>query len=282
MICNSIFIVSFFELKMGDRDLCYNVIITIFGSKKRKNSSMKILVGLIFMMLSTVSGAQVWFDLGVKGGVGSGFLLNKTLNSDGRFGVSPGFNYFYGGKFGVNFGEAVGITFDVDYGSYVYAFTQAEVPGKSNTEVYTYKLGYKALNLMPAFRFTKEASYLEIGPTFSFTKKAFVDDESNLMASSTISDFANPKLIGATFGFGGHMIGNEVISLMMGLRFNYIFSNITADTYQDTNFPFTNYPTIMNSAKTTPINVQLTMEINYSLGYFVTASCGRRTAFLTF
>jgi len=108
--------------------------------------------------------SQTWFDLGIKGGVGSGFLLNPNINNDGRFGPTAGFNYFYGGKVGVNFGEYVGITCDVDYGSYSYGFTQAEVPGKSETEVYKYQIKYNSLNVSPYFRYTKEASYLEIGP----------------------------------------------------------------------------------------------------------------------
>jgi hypothetical protein len=84
-----------------------------------------------------------------------------------------------------------------------------------------------------------------------------------------------------TFGFGGHMIGNEVIALMMGLRFNYTFSNLTSDMYSETPFPLGNYSDIAAS-KSSPLAVQLVMEINYSLGYFVKASCGRRTAFLSF
>ena len=125
---------------------------------------MKVYLLLISLFLTVHAQSQTWFDLGIKGGVGSGFLLNPNINNDGRFGPTAGFNYFYGGKVGVNFGEYVGITCDVDYGSYSYGFTQAEVPGKSETEVYKYQIKYNSLNVSPYFRYTKEASYLEIGP----------------------------------------------------------------------------------------------------------------------
>jgi len=241
----------------------------------------RILVSLLLLTGFTAS-SQTWFDIGLKGGVGSGFLLNKTLNEDGRFGVTPGFNYFYGGKVGVNFGEFIGITFDVDYGKYTYGFTQAEVPGKTNTLTYKYKLGYNSLNFMPMIRYTKEASYVELGPQFSFVKNPLIEDEAFPTISQIPGEKINNQLTGIVFGFGGHMIGNEVISLMMGLRLNYVFSNITSNMYEDTSFPFSNYTGITTSAKTNPINVQLVFELNYSLGYIVKASCGRRTAFLTF
>jgi hypothetical protein len=243
---------------------------------------MKKLITLLFILASLNVTAQVWFDLGAKAGVGSGFVMNKTINSDGRLGVSPGFNYFFGGKVGVNFGEMIGLTVDVDYGSYKYGFTQADVLGKPNTEVFTYKLGYNAINISPYFRYTKESSYLEIGPNFSFTKNPFFEDEAYPSSQPIASEVVRSSLTGITFGFGGHMIGNETISLMMGLRFNYTFSNLTSDTYEDTSFPFTNYSDITGPSSSNPLNVQLVMEINYSLGYFVKASCGRRTAFLTF
>ncbi|OIQ24628.1 MAG: hypothetical protein BM555_07015 [Crocinitomix sp. MedPE-SWsnd] len=243
---------------------------------------MKKLLLISAIALSFTSSAQVWFDLGAKGGVGSGFALNSVVNEDGRLGVSPGFNYFFGGKVGVNFGEFVGVTFDVDYGSYKYGFTQSDVLGKPATETFKYKLSYNAINFSPYFRYTKEASYLEIGPNFSFTRNPLIEDEAYQILQPNPAEAINSKLTGLTFGFGGHMVGNETISLMMGLRFNYTFSNLTSQTYEDTSFPFTNYLDITEPTSTNPLNVQLVMEINYSLGYFVKASCGRRTAFLTF
>ncbi|MEX1001626.1 MAG: outer membrane beta-barrel protein [Crocinitomicaceae bacterium] len=237
---------------------------------------------LIFSLNVVTVKAQVWFDLGIKGGVGSGFLLNKTFNDDGRFNISPGFNYFVGGKVGINFGELVGITCDVDYGSYSYGFLQSEVPNKSNTETFKYNIAYKAINVAPMFRYTKETSYLELGPQFSFLRGQSIEDAANPSTAPDGEIAITNNLTGIIFGFGGHMVGNEKISLMAGLRFNYVFSNLTADDYSDTNFPFTNYPSISSSTKTSPINMQLVLELNYSLGYFVRASCGKRTAFLTF
>lgn len=243
---------------------------------------MKNIVVLIAVVVSNFGFSQTWFDLGIKGGVGAGFLINSKVNSDSRFSVLPQMNNFFGGKVGVNFGEMFGIAMDVDYGSYNYGFSQAKVAGKDQNLTYNYKISYSSLNVMPTFRYTKEASYVEIGPQFSFTKNHLIEDEANGVTPSVSQEAINPNLKGLVFGFGGHMIGSDVIALMMGLRFNYVFSNLTSDTYSETNFPFTSYTDITSPSKSNPVNVQLVFELNYSLGYIVRASCGRRTAFLSF
>jgi len=241
---------------------------------------MKKIVTIFVTLLSITSFSQTWFDLGLKGGIGGGFLLNSTINSDSRFDILPNMNNFFGGKVGVNFGESFGITLDADYGKYTYGFTQSKVVGKDQNLSYKYKISYNAFNILPTLRYTKDASYVELGPQFSFVKNSSIDDEAISTVSS--SEAINSKLTGLVFGFGGHMVGNDVIALMMGLRFNYVLSNLTSDMYSGTNFPFTNYSDINTPSKSNPLNVQVVFELNYSLGYFVRASCGRRSAFLTF
>jgi len=243
---------------------------------------MKKGLAILLMIVSFSGSSQTWFDLGIKGGVGAGFMLNSTVNSDSRFNVLPQMNNFVGGKVGVNFGEMFGVALDVDYGTYNYGFSQSKVNGLDQNLTYNYKIKYNALNVMPAFRYTKDASYLEIGPQFSFTSKQSITDEASSNSSSYAEAAINPSLKGLVFGFGGHMIGNDVIALMMGLRFNYVFSNLTSYTYSETNFPFTNYSDITTPSKSNLINAQVVFELNYSLGYIVRASCGRRTAFLSF
>lgn len=243
---------------------------------------MKVTAFSILLFCSTLGFSQTWFDLGVKGGVGAGFLLNNTINTDNRLNVLPQINNFIGGKVGVNFGERFGITIDVDYGSYNYGFLQNKISGKDQDLSYKYKLAFNSINAMTAFRYTKEASYVEIGPQFSFVKNKSIEDDAFVVSNSTSEQAIKNNLTGIVFGFGGHIVGNDVLALMMGLRFNYVFSNLTSDVYENTTFPFSNYSDIMTSSTSNPLNVQIVMELNYSLGYFVRASCGRRTAFLSF
>jgi hypothetical protein len=237
-----------------------------------------VFVGLLFLNCAN-SNAQTWFDLGLKGGFGGGFLLNKTVNSDSRFDILPQMNHFYGGKVGVNFGEKIGLDLDVDYGKYTYGFSQAKIVGKDQSLTYNYKLFFNAISFMPTFRYTNEASYLELGFQYSILKNQTVEDGVN---SGFLLDRISKNSKQLVFGFGGHMVGNDVISLMMGLRFSYAISDLTAYEYSGTNFPFTNYSDILGHTPLNRLNAQVVLELNYSLGYIVRASCGRRTAFLSF
>ena len=239
-----------------------------------------ILISLaLFTCLSGKS--QTWFDLGIKGGVGTGLLLNKTISEDTRLGISPGFNYFYGGKVGVNFGEMLGLAVDITLSNNSFGYIQSEVDASQLS--YKYFVNYNALEVAPLFRYTKEASYLEVGPMFSFNSKANFEDESPWNNTpSNPEEYISRNTTRLIFGFGGHMIGNEVISLMAGLRFSYTLGNLISDTWNGSNFPFANYSDITANNSSNPLRAQFVFELNYSLGYFVTASCGRRTAFLTF
>lgn len=245
---------------------------------------MKRIALILSLFVCVYGNAQVWFDLGLKGGGGAGFLLNKTISNDVRLDINPSLNNFYGGKIGVNFGAEGMAAFNVEctYSNSKLSFIQSGIQGDMDTESYKYTIGFSALNILPTFRFTKDASYIEIGSEIGFVKNPSITDAYNGSSNISPSEAINSKMNNLVFGFGGHFIGNEIISLMMGLRFKYQVTNLTGYTYEGTNFPFNNYNDITTSNKTNAFSAQIVAELNYSLGYFVRASCGRRTAFLTF
>ena len=103
---------------------------------------MKKLLSNVALLYSMNGMSQVWFDLGVKGGVGSGFLINKTISDDSRQSVSPRFNKFLGGKIGVNFGVAFDFTDNSD------TFLQIDL---SSTETHKFTIQYKSFNVAQLF-----------------------------------------------------------------------------------------------------------------------------------
>lgn len=244
---------------------------------------MKVIFSMLFSSLFYFTAhSQLWFDVGLKGGGGSGFLNNKTISDDTRLSINPGYNYFYGGKIGINYGYYVSIATDITYGKNSFSFNQAELLGSSTT--YKYTIDYNALNIAPLFRFTKEASYIEIGPEFSMIKKPTFSDEATLMVKSDASDELSTKTTNLVFGFGGYMLGNEIVALQMGLRVHYALTNLTSDTYEGGRFPLTNYSDVPSGISTNPFTIQLHLELNVSLGQIArsTTKCGKRVAFLSF
>lgn len=243
---------------------------------------MKLIAVVCLFILGTSSHAQLWFDVGLKGGGGTGFLNNKTLTSDSRLSVNPGSNYFFGGKIGINYGYYMSIATDFTYGQNSFSFNQAELFGSTTT--YKYKIDYSSFNIMPLIRYTKEASYIEIGPEFSLIQKANVSDEATAKTDFDVSDKVNTKLTNLVFGFGGYIVGNEIVALQMGLRLHYSLSNLTSDTWEASSFPLENYTDISGGVSTNPFLIQLHLELNFSLGQIARSSskCGKRVAFLSF
>ena len=235
----------------------------------------------IFMIAATVSHGQLWFDVGLKGGGGSGFLKSSVIKDDSRLTINPGYNYFFGGKVGINYGYYVSIATDITYGKNSFSFNQAELFGSATT--YKYTVNYNAMCITPLFRFTKEASYLEAGPEFVMVKKPTISDEATSLTNFS-TDRINTKMTNLVFGFGGYIVGNDVVALQMGLRVHYSLSNLTHPDYESSNFPFSNYSDIAGGSETNPFTVQLHLELNFSLGQIARSSskCGRRVAFVSF
>lgn len=238
-------------------------------------------LSLVTLLLACSAYGQLWFDVGVKGGGGSGILNNKTISSDTRLSVNPGYNYFYGGKIGINYGYYVSLATDITYGKSSFSFNQA---GLDSLKTFKYNINYNSLNIAPLFRFTKEASYIEIGPEFMMIKKPTYSDEATSVTNVDATDEINTKVTNLVFGFGGYIVGNEVVALQMGLRAHYALTNLTSPDYEGGRYPLMNYSDVNTGVSTNPFTIQMHLELNVSLGQVARSSskCGRRVAFLSF
>lgn len=239
---------------------------------------MKIVLIISFILFYKLSFSQLWFDMSAKGGIGTGFLINKTLSDDSRLSVNPGINNFYGGRFGINFGAENSLSLDFTYANNSYSFIQSEIYDVSKT--YKYTINYSNFNIASLYRHTNESQYIEIGPEFSFYKKGSISDEANPTTIADVESILNPHLISAIFGVGGYVIGGDNLTLSMGIRFKYTLNNLISIDYTNTNYPFVNYPDITKNATTNPLSAQVVFELNYSLAQFAKASCGKRIALI--
>jgi hypothetical protein len=133
---------------------------------------------------------------------------------------------------------------------------------------------------------SSEGSYIELGASFNSIKTAY---ETGEISSTNPIDFYEQKYMGAIFGFGSYIVGAENLYLTAGVRFSYGFQDIISDAGGKNSSSF--YPINSNNyappipfsdyAGTNPLAIMFILEINYDLGYLVSASCGRR-AFLLF
>lgn len=245
---------------------------------------MKKILLLATLFLTTFSlNSQVWFDIGARGTVGSSFWINT--NTYGSSALSPriGVSWGAGARFGVNFGDGPGIVFEGLYGQHSAGYKQQMDDGAGGFYELKRKskMGLAEANVM--FRWLKNSSYVEIGPSFAFPLNPTDTDELGLYEAPTT--YFNKIMYGATFGVGGLIVGNEKVGLMLGLKVNYNFSDLISDSGQSNDYQMVNPSNNWGFTEykgTHPLTIQLAVEINYSLGYLVKARCGKRTYLLGF
>lgn len=243
----------------------------------------KILFAFVLMISLSNTYSQVWFDIGARGSVGSSFWINT--NTYGSSSLSPSFavSWGAGARVGVNFGEGPGIVLEGLYGQHGAGYKQSMDDGNGGYFDLNRKskMGLAEANVL--FRWLKNSTYIEIGPSFAFPINPSDVDENNLYAAP--SNYFNTIMYGAQFGFGGLIVGNEKVGLMLGFKVNYNISDLISADGKAANYQMVN-PTndwgFTEYKATHPLSVQLTLEVNYSLGYLVKAMCGKRTYLMSF
>lgn len=218
------------------------------------------------------STAQTWFEVGIKGGPASTLMLNGNLFDDVAYNhlITP--TYFMGGKIGINFGPHNGIAF---HGG----MTRLRQKFENFYEVRTFDERIIEANLVDIgvlYHRTKESGYFEVGPRISLVKNPSQTND-NGSAIDLTNDLYN-SYYGIDIGFGAFLIGNDQLTLMTGFRFSYGVAPIA-----DNETVFAPENAVYQTSKNVHVlTAMFCLELNYSLGYLVKKSCGRRTALIAF
>lgn len=237
--------------------------------------SNKLKILFLSLLLAGTSYSQTWFELGLKGGPAATFLVNSNVLDDAQFNHKVVPTYFAGFKVGVNFGEEHGVALDL-------STTAIRQKYSNDYELSSFDerlIKAQTIDIGLLYHRTKSSGYFEIGPQLSLVQSAYqIDDGSGEV---DISNDVNGNYFGGTLGFGAYLLGNDVISLMTGLRFSYGVA-FSPETYDATNNATITEPSYETPKSTHVATAMLCFELNYSLGYLVRSSCGRRSSFLSF
>ena len=184
----------------------------------------KITILFVALLLNFSSFSQLWFDIGARGTVGSSFWINT--NTYGTSAMSPrlGVSWGVGARFGMNFGEGPGIVFEGMFGQHNAGYKQNMDDGAGGYYELKRKSKISLAEANVMFRWLKNSSYVEIGPSFAFPLNPSDVDEQDMYAAP--ADYFSTIMYGATFGVGGLIVGNEKVGLMLGLKVNYNISDL--------------------------------------------------------
>ena len=240
-----------------------------------------LLLSILFLCVCQAARAQMFFEVGLKGGGGVSMLINENTMQDNRINKTPSYAYSYGFKAGFDFSEEYAII-----GEYIWTqLNQNNNYNNSSSAKIIKNIQLNAVNIPILFRYNSDnGSYLEIGPRLGYRKTVL---ESGT-ASSDISSKFEEKTYGAVFGFGSILFATDNIYGTLGIRFDTGVSDIISNAGGKNStkyYPIDNADLTTNYAKyagTFPISVQMMLELNWDLGYFARSKCKKRAGFIMF
>lgn len=224
-----------------------------------------------------------WTAVGIKGGYGASYLINKNYWTDQNIENQITFGYMFGGRLSENFNDKNELSFEC-----FSSLIRQNYIISDSVSASTVGMSYKTIDLALLYRNHNEGGYFEIGPQMSFIRKA--SPTSNIADNDpqTLTYFS-PHYFSGVLGFGGNVMGSDNFDMLMGLRFIYGFSDIVSKNGGRSdalpNFPIRDSytPKYSTYEPTNPFTILLMLEFNFDVGYFARATCNKnRRKFVTF
>lgn len=236
---------------------------------------MKKILLFAFCLFAIASYGQkkiVWFDFGLKAQGGATGLLNSDISD------SDAVNYELNLTNGFGLGAKLGMNFD--YGGLalegMYFNGTQTWETAAGQDKFAPEMKFTTVDVYALYKSNKNLGYFEIGPKASFLTKMTSD------GADVTSDYNSPNFAGV-LGFGANLIGSDgAFTGMLGLRFEYGFTDIVSDGGRANQAPITTIPDVSTSASTNPFFAGLVFELNWGIGYFGVAQCGQRSKFIMF
>ncbi len=218
-------------------------------------------------------GGIWWFDTGLKIQYGATGMYNQAIVDSETYDYDISTGISFGGKLGINY-DAHGLAIDVMYSTWKQSFEF--VPDQVNEDI-----EWNAIDVYMLYRNNANLGYFEIGPKASLIREVngISDGE-----STEFTDDYNGTAFSGVIGFGAYVLGNDGrFSGVLGLRFEYGFSDMIKKTRQDISPPLYDESIYTDGyKKSVPIFAGLVFELNWGIGYFGKATCGARSKFIMF
>ncbi len=233
----------------------------------------KILFVLFLTTITKTAFAQFWMEAGLKGATGVTLLYNKNVFDDGSASYKMKSDFAVGPRISFNFGDNHGVLLEGLF-SQAKAYYAGEITNGTNVSVQALNYKWQNIESYLMYRYYYERSFIEIGPKMSFLNKM----EEGLTGARDVKANFTSQNLGAAFGFGGFLAGNENMSLGLNFRVDYQFSDFVNVTGKANNYPLT-LRTYNSYSKTNPIIARVGLDLSFGLGGVAKAQCGRRVFF---
>jgi hypothetical protein len=231
---------------------------------------------LIGLMMTSAATGQWWFDAGIKGSYGPTLLYDQNAFDSGRYKhkLTPG--HSIGARLGFNAGYHAGLSLE-------YASATSKQDFRFDNDLFnTYKLKHN--DFTGVFRYSGNGAYVEIGGKYSSFRDIEVETVDVPDAVNVTEDFEK-NYVSGIFGFGSYLAGDDLLSINIGIRLHWGFTELKNESGQESRQPWYNVPPVENydpDKKTSLAAGQLQLELNYAFGRFAKAACSDRWRLILF
>ena len=97
-----------------------------------------------------------------------------------------------------------------------------------------------------------------------------------------VSENFNKNYTSGIFGFGSYLLGSELLTLNLGIRVHWGFTDMVNDTGKEAGYPIVVEDLKDPSKKTLATAAQLQLELNYAFGRFSKEACHDRWKLILF
>jgi hypothetical protein len=234
---------------------------------------MKYLITLTFLMTLAISAhSQWWFDAGVKGAYGPTMMYDQNVFDDGDYKHKISTGTSLGGRLGFNYGYHVGLSLE-------YAGSTSNQEFEYDGDLYN-SFKWKHNDISTLFRYSGNGAYIEVGAKFSKIKEVELDNVNDGISDAT--QYFNENYTSGIFGFGSYLLGSELLTLNMGIRLHWGFTDMVNDAGKDAGYPIVVEALDDPSKKTLATAAQLQLELNYAFGRFSKEACHDRWKLILF
>lgn len=251
----------------------------------------KLIAVLPLFILTFNTNAQSWLDIGLKGGYGLHYLINKNIQDDPEFNQRFSAGYNFGGKLGFNINDFHEVTGEVLMFTHEQKYKYNTLnPSDSSRPEFDRSIKYKGISIAMCYRHNQDARYVEIGPQISLVNSATGSDNSTTGTTTNGSSFDPDKVkenlaknyFGMVFGFGGYIMGTENFGITMGVRLNFNFTDLIGDAGQASNVNYPTYKTYTSYTQTKVMTAMFVMEANLDFAFMAKAKCKNKRKLILF
>jgi hypothetical protein len=235
---------------------------------------MKQIFTLLFVCTLALSAqSQIWFDAGIKGAFGPTVMLDGNVFDHGHYKHAITTGHAIGGRLGVNFGYHAGTSLE-------YSAARSRQDFELDSDPHT-RFTWKHSDILLLFRYSGNGAYVEIGPKYSIMNEV-THTRYNPEIDTDVSEFFEKNYLSGVLGFGSYLLGNDVLSLNLGIRIHYGLTDMVNEAGKENNYPIVIEPLQDRSKKTVAAAAQLQMEFNYAFGKFAKNACHSRWKLVLF